>query len=131
METKTTSYYDFYNAFQPELLKNINELLVQEGTDPVNSLHGGFWHDGKWVDPGEGEYRNYWHAYLDCWGDGIRNDSYVSTYFADSDEDPDWEWYYEEVTKRRGEYAKVLVDAVRKMVKEHNLYGEVTIWFSW
>ena len=137
MKTKTVEYYNWFEDIQPEILKNLNALLAEQGIDPVRDLHGGYLADTKWVGVGEGEYVNFWHAYLDVWGDEIRNDNYVITYYP-QDDDEEWAYCKEIIQKsKRNELVLLVVDAVRKMTKDHNFYDEhgdtkpITIWFSW
>jgi hypothetical protein len=104
-------------------------------------LYGGNFKDNKWVGPCESDdYRNYWHAYIELWGERVRNDSYDEVFYADSDDDEDWDWCYEKASnpKERSIYpwsdpkwACDLVTAVRKMCKDHNLYGGVLIRWCW
>ena len=135
MKPKTVEYYDWFEDIQPELLKNINEILVSQGIDPMPKFRTAWFKDGKWVSISESaEYRDFWHVYLDLWGKDIRNDSYVMTYFPE-DDPTEWEGFRDMARKSRGEWAVVLVDAVRKMILDHNLYkngyASMLIWFSW
>lgn len=136
MKPKTMSYYDWHGDFEPELIKNINELLAKQNIDPIKYLHGGYLKDGKWVDVGQGEYRNFWHVYLDMFVENLRNDNYVVTYFPD-DSDEDWEYARKSVSKGYGDWAVVVLDAVRKTLKDNGLYDEngdadkIVFWFSW
>ena len=82
MKSKSVDTFDWMEYVQPELLKHLNELLVAKGIEPLRELHGGTFLDGKWVGVLESnDYRNYWHAYLELWGERLRNDSYQSVYF--------------------------------------------------
>ena len=143
MTPKTTEYYDWHEQLEPVILANLNEILVSKGIDPLDDLHGGNFKDGKWVGVLESEdYRNYWHVYLELWGERIRNDVYDIAYFPYSDDDPGWSYFYEGAVKscehrnKLGhhsdpEWANDLVDAVRKMCRDHDLYERVLIWWSW
>jgi len=145
MQAKTTQYYD-WNDIEPEILKNLNELLVADGIDPIPDLHGGTFKDGKWVGILESnDYRNYWHVYLELWGERLYNDQYQVVYFDHPDNE--WSYSYEIAEKfcskdRSGydhsdtNWARHLVTAVRKMLKDNNLITdpdgeEVVIWWSW
>ena len=47
--------------------------------------------DGKWVGVSESrDYRNYWHAYVEMWGERLHNDSYQNVWFNDADDDEEW-----------------------------------------
>lgn len=141
MTPKSTEYYDWFEDLQPVILANLNEILVSKGIDPLQDLHGGNFKDGKWVGVLESDdYRNYWHVYLDLWGENVRNDSYDQVYYACDDEE--WDYYYEQAEQfgdvtRSGykhsdpKWACDLVDAVRKMCRDHNLYEFVLIKWSW
>lgn len=127
-------YYDFRTQFEPELLKYLNALLVLEGTDPVQSLHGGLWHQGHWVEEGsepplDREYRNYWHAWLDLWGDRVSNGSYVSTWFPDAGDSVDWQAYFTQA-QRRGAWARTLVGAVRALTRDYNITDTI-LYYDW
>ena len=77
MKTKQVTVYDWIEDVVPELLNNLNTLLVAKGIEPLKDLHGGAFLDNKWVGVMDSkDYRNYWHAYVDCWGDHLYNDSY-------------------------------------------------------
>ena len=93
MKTKTIETYDWIEDVQPELLKNLNELLVAKGIEPLEHLHGGSFLDGKWVSILKSkDYRNYWHAYLELWGEGLDNDNYQAMWFPEHDYDKGWEY---------------------------------------
>lgn len=136
MKPKAIKYYDWFKDIEPELVKNINKILAKQNIDPVKDLRGGYFKDGKWVKVLEGEHRDFWHVYLACFGENIRNDNYVLTYFPDN-YDEEWEYFYDLVKKEHGDWATVLLDATRKMLQEHKFYDEnkdvdpVLIWFSW
>ena len=49
MKTKTINSYDWIEDVGPEILKNLNELLVAKGIEPLHDLHGGSFLDNKWV----------------------------------------------------------------------------------
>lgn len=146
MEKKTIEYYNFHEDLQPEILKNLNELLVAEGIEPMRDLHGGTIKDGKWVSVLESrDYRNYWHVYIELWGERIRNDSFDEAYFPHVDNDEEWNYLYERAEKfaecRTYEHSdpkwpRHLVTAMRKMIKDNELVkdpdGElVLIKWSW
>lgn len=131
MQTRTVEYYDWFKDFEPEVMQNLCDLLRAQGIDAPRDMHGGYFKDGKWVGIGEGEYRNFWHCFLDCWGDDIRNDTYVTFYFPESDEDDEWQYHYDTVVETRGEWARDLVTAVRKVVRDHNWREPIVVWFSW
>ena len=141
IQPKTVEYYDWFEDLEPIIVANLNEILISKGIEPLKELHGGSFKDGKWVSVSESEdYRNYWHAYLELWGERVRNDSYDMAYYAESDDDEDWEYDYEQAAnpKSRSSYpwsdpkwACDLVDAVRKMCRDHNLYGNVLIKWCW
>ena len=140
MKSHTVQYYNFTEDLQPEILKNLNELLVAQGIEPLTHLHGGSFKDGKWVSIlDSNDYRNYWHVYVDLWGDGIRNDSYESMYFPCDDSDEEWQYYYDKADKFGQDryprsdslWARDLVTAVRKMFRDHNLFSEDAIVIKW
>jgi hypothetical protein len=141
IQSKTAEYYDWFEDLEPIIVANLNEILVNKGIDPVPDLHGGAFKDGKWVGVLESrDYRNYWHAYLELWGERIRNDSWDEAYYAESDDDEDWSYWYEKAANPKGrsvypwadpKWACDLVDAVRKMCRDHNLYDCVLIKWSW
>jgi hypothetical protein len=143
METTTIKVYDWMNDVGPELLNNLNELLEAKGIELLRDLHGGLFKDGKWVGYGENtnDYRNYWHAYLELWGEKLHNDSYQSMWFNEADNDEEWDYCKERLREwSNGEYRTYnhtdpnwtddLVDAMRKVVKEHFPYDEEVV-FKW
>jgi len=139
MKTTTIEVYDWMNDVGPELLKNLNELLVTKGVEPTHDLHGGSFKDGKWVGVLDSkDYRNYWHAYLELWGEKLHNDSYQSMYFNDPEIDEEWDCYKEQLREWAVSHYKPtdpnwtddLVDAMRKIVKEHFPYDEEVV-FKW
>lgn len=149
MKSKTLNYYDWFEDLKPQILENLNEILAEKGINPVRDLHGGAFKDGKWVGILESEdYRNYWHVWLELWGEGVRNDSYDTVWFPnihDDDSDDGWSWVYEKAeqfaTERNKDHSDPkwacdLVTAVRKMLKDNgfckDLDGEeIVIWYSW
>ena len=143
MTPKTVEYYDWFEDLQPIILANLNEILAGKGIDPVRDLHGGSFKDGKWVSVSDSrDYRNYWHVYLELWGERVRNDSYDEVYYPWSDDDEEWAYWYEQAEKfadikRSGyphtdpKWACDLVTAVRKMCRDHDLYEGVLIKWSW
>ena len=139
MKTETINTYDWMTDVRPELLKNLNELLVAKNIEPLNQLHGGTFKDGKWVGVLESEdYRNYWHAYLELWGEKLHNDSYQSMWFNEHDNDEEWDYCKEQLREWAVSHYKPtdpnwtddLVDAMRKVVKEHFPYDEEVV-FKW
>lgn len=141
IQPKTTEYYDWFEDLEPIIIANLNEILVSKGIDPVRDLHGGSFKDGHWVGVLESrDYRNYWHVYLDLWGERVRNDSFDTAYYPWCNDDEEWAYWYGQAEKfaQRGSYehsdprwACDLVDAVRKMCRDHNLYEDVLIKWSW
>ena len=143
MTPKTVEYFDWFEDLQPVILANLNEILVSKGIDPVRDLHGGSFKDGKWVSVSDSrDYRNYWHVYLELWGERVRNDSYDEVYFPWCDDNEEWAYCYEQAEnfadiKRSGythtdpKWACDLVTAVRKMCRDHDLYEGVLIKWSW
>jgi hypothetical protein len=143
MTPKTVEYYDWFEDLEPIVLENLNEILVSKGIEPVKNLHGGAFKDGKWVSVLESkDYRNYWHAYLDLWGERVRNDSYDEAYYNWCDDDEEWSYCYEQAEKfgdvkgsgynhSDPKWACDLVDAIRKMCRDHNLYEGILIKWSW
>jgi hypothetical protein len=149
MKTQTVETYDWQEDVEPELLKNLNELLVAKGIDPLDDLHGGAFLDGKWVSVGQSkDYRNYWHAYVDMWGERLHNDSYQNVWFNDADDDEEWdycikhlrEWanhVYRQYNHTDPNWTDDLVTAMRKVVKEHfpkdEVHGghPVVFWWCW
>lgn len=108
-------YYNWFNDIQPELCKNIGITENQMS---------------EYVD---GKYRNYWHVWLEIFSEDVQNDTYSRMYFPDDD---DYSCYKAALQKviddgRYGPWAFDLIDAVQKMVNDHNLHGEVIIYFSW
>jgi len=139
MKTKQITVYNWMEDVQPELLNNLNDLLVAKGIEPLTELHGGTFLDGKWVGVLESnDYRNYWHAYLELWGDKLHNDSYQSMWFNEHDNDEEWDYYKKRLRKWAVQHYKPtdpnwtddLVDAMRKIVKEHFPYDEEVV-FKW
>jgi len=127
MKPRIFEYYDFYEDIEPELLKNLNALLAEEGTDPITDLSSGYFKDGHWVNPSDGgEYRNFWHVWLEFFGEDIRNDSYVCTYFPLEV----YDYVYERADEQYGLWATTLIKAVEQMSTEHG-FGSITIWYSW
>jgi hypothetical protein len=137
-------YFDWMEDVGPAILQNLNELLVAKNIEPLVQLCGGSFKDGKWVGILDSkDYRNYWHVYLELFGEGLRNDQYQVEYFPEVEDD----WYrcYEladkfcEEQQRSGydhtdpHWARDLVTATKKWVDEnvdpHN--PKVTFWWSW
>ena len=150
MKPNKVETYDWMEDFGPTVAQNLNELLIAEGIDPLpqkNTLHSGLFKDGKWVGFGENtnDYRNYWHAYLELWGDGLRNDNYQVVYFPHWNNDEEWDYISDRAEKwtTDGQYkhsdpgwARKLVTAVRKTLKE-NIEPEdedgykIVFWWCW
>ncbi len=144
MKTTTVETHDWIADFGPELLKNLNELLVAKGIEPMHDYHGGTFKDNKWVGVSESnDYRNYWHAYLELWGEKLHNDSYQAMWFPDHDNDEEWEYCKERLREwSNGKYRTYdhtdpnwtddLVDAVRKIVVENFPNDErIVFWWCW
>ena len=141
IQPKTTEYYDWFEDLEPIILSNLNEILVSKGIDPVRDLHGGAFKDGKWVGVLESrDYRNYWHAYLELWGERVRNDTFDEVYYPWCDDEDEWAYWYERASNPKSrsiypwsdpKWACDLVHAVRKMCRDHNLYESVLIKWSW
>ena len=131
MKTTIIEAYDWMEDVGPELLKNLNELLVVKGIEPLPDLHGGAFKDGRWVGVLESkDYRNYWHAYLELWGERLHNDSYQSMWFNEVDNDEEWDYCKERLREWANHpyrsyphsdpnWTDDLVDAMRRVVKEH------------
>lgn len=82
-------------------------------------------------------YYDFWHVWLEFWGENIRNDTYVRTWFDHVDDDEAWDRTKENVTKKYGEWAILLVDGVRSLQREQG-WGtgdeeaeDILIWYSW
>jgi len=141
MKSKSVDTFDWMEYVQPELLKHLNELLVAKGIEPLRELHGGTFLDGKWVGVLESnDYRNYWHAYLELWGERLRNDSYQSVYFPVHDDDEEWDYCKEQLREWAVQVYKPtdpnwtddLVTAMRKVVTEHFPNDEqIIFWWCW
>ena len=142
MKTKQVNTYDWIEDVGPEILKNLNELLAAKGIEPLEDLHGGSFLDNKWVGISESEdYRNYWHAYIELWGEKLHNDSYQTAWFPEVDEDDGWDYYKETLRKWSGDrtyqhtdpdWTDDLVDAVRKTAKENFPDDEqIVFWWCW
>ena len=139
MKTTTTEVYNWMEDVGPELLKNLNELLVTKGVEPLRDLHGGTFKDGRWVGVLESDdYRNYWHAYLELWGERLHNDNYQAMYFPEHDSDEEWDYCKEQLREWAVSHYKPtdpnwtddLVDAMRRVVKEH-FPDDEEIVFKW
>lgn len=139
MKTTTIEIYNWMNDVGPELLWNLNELLDAKGIESLRDLHGGAFKDGKWVGVLESkDYRNYWHAYLELWGEKLHNDSYQSMWFPEADNDEEWDYCKERLREWAISHYKPvdpnwtddLVDAMRRVVKEH-FPNDEEIVFKW
>ena len=137
MQAKTIQYYDWYEDIQPVLYDNLCASLRAQGIDCPDNFRGGWFKDGHWVDvDASADYRDYWHVYLKFWGERIRNDSYVMTYFPPNDP-KEWDGWRAEAKTEFGPWAVDLVDAVHKMLVDHKIYNDddldaaILIWFSW
>jgi hypothetical protein len=139
MKTTTVEVYDWMEYVGPELLKNLNELLVAKGVEPLRDLHGGSFKDGRWVGVLESDdYRNYWHSYLELWGERLHNDNYQAMYFPEHDNDEEWEYCKEQLREWAVSHYKPtdpnwtddLVTAMRKLVVEH-FPNDEEIVFKW
>jgi hypothetical protein len=150
MKTEQITTYNWQQDVGPELLKNLNEILEAKGIEPLHDLHGGRFKDGKWVGFGieTNDYRNYWHAYIELWGERLFNDSYQNVWFNDADDDSEWDYCRDRLRawssgRYRGSahadpnWTDDLVTAMRQVVKEHfpsdGTYGghPVVFWWSW
>jgi len=139
MKTTTIEVYDWMDDVQPVLLANLNELLAAKGIEPLTQLHGGNFKDNKWVSVLESDdYRNYWHAYLELWGEKLHNDSYQSMWFNEVDNDEEWDYCKEQLREWAAKVYKPtdlnwtddLVDAMRRVVKDHFPEDEEIV-FKW
>lgn len=139
MKTTTVEVYDWIEDVGPELLKNLNELLVTKGVESLRDLHGGAFKDGRWVGVLESDdYRNYWHAYLELWGERLHNDNYQAMYFPEHDNDEEWDYCKEQLREWAVSHYKPtdpnwtddLVTAMRKLVVEH-FPNDEEIVFKW
>jgi hypothetical protein len=149
MKSSQTTTYDWQEDVEPVLRANLNELLVAKGIEPLADLHGGAFLDGRWVSVTESrDYRNYWHAYVEMWGERLHNDSYQNVWFNDADDDEEWdycvkhlrEWanhVYRQYGHTDPNWTDDLVTALRKTIKEHfprdEVYGghPVVFWWCW
>lgn len=145
MKKQTVDYYDWIDDVKPVLLSNLNELLVAKGVQPLQDFHGGSFKDGKWVGVLESrDYRNYWHAYIEVWGEHLSNDSYQVVYFPDPDDDEQWEYYIKLLREwavkvynpTDPNWTDDLVIAVRKLVKENFTVDDsescrTVFWWCW
>lgn len=144
MKAKSLSYYDWFDDVEPQILTNLNEILVGKGWEPVDSLHGGAYKDGKWVSISESkDYRNYWHVYLEIWGENIRNDNYDEVWFPNIDNDEDWDDLCAAAERRSKHHPTTdpkwpidLVNAVRKMLRDNGRCKDpesqcIVFWYSW
>jgi hypothetical protein len=141
MKSEQVTVYNWIEDFGPILLDNLNELLVAKGIEPMRDLHGGSFLDGKWVGVLESkDYRNYWHAYLELWGERLHNDNYQAMYFPEHDNDEEWEYCKEQLREWAVSHYKPtdpnwtddLVDAVRKIVVDNFPNDErITFWWCW
>ena len=146
MKTELIKTYNWIEDFGPAILKNLNELLVAEGTDPISQLHGGSFKDGKWVDVLKSDdYRNYWHVYLALFGDDLRNDSYQRVYFPHYNDAEQWGYISdraEESTSGKNykhsdpKWARNLVTALRKTLEENIEPDDadgyrIVFWWCW
>jgi hypothetical protein len=136
--------YNWIEDVGPELLKNLNELLEVKGIEPLNDLHGGSFLDGKWVGVLEShDYRNYWHAYIELWGERLHNDNYQAMWFPEHENDEEWDYCKEQLREwANGQYRSYehtdpnwtddLVTAMRKLVTENFPNDErIVFWWSW
>ncbi len=139
MKTTTTEVYNWMEDVGPELLKNLNELLEAKGVEPLRDLHGGSFKDGRWVGVLESDdYRNYWHAYLELWGERLHNDNYQAMWFPEHDNDEEWEYCKEQLREWAVSHYRPtdpnwtddLVTAMRKLVVEHFPNDEEVV-FKW
>lgn len=146
MKKHNTDYFDWQEDVEPVIVANLNELLVAKGVEPVRDLHGGSFKDGKWVGVGESDdYRNYWHAYIELWGEGLSNDNFQQEWFPDPSDDEGWQYLTDRLRKWAVAYYKPtdpnwtddLVIAMRKLVKEHFPLDEdgdscrIVFWWCW
>ena len=144
MKSTQTTTYDWQQDVEPILRANLNELLVAKGIEPLADLHGGQFYENKWQRvEGQTDYRNYWHAYIELWGERLHNDNYQAVWFPEHDNDEEWEYCKERL---RGwanhiyrNYKHVdpnwtddLVTAMRKVVVEHFPNDErIVFWWCW
>ena len=145
MKSEQVTVYNWMDDVRPVILANLNELLAAEGIEPLLDLHGGPFLNGKWVgyDEKSNDYRNYWHAYIELWGERLHNDNYQAVWFPEHDNDEEWEYCKERLREwSNGKYRVYdhtdpnwtddLVDAVRKIVVENFPNDEqITFWWCW
>jgi hypothetical protein len=145
IKSRDVKVYDWQEHVRPVLLQYLNELLVQDGIEPVRDLHGGHFLNGKWNGPGGSrDYRDYWHAYLEIWGGDLRNDSYQRVHFWHPDYDEEWdyiaerleEWSVSHYEPTDPKWTRHLVQAMRRLVREDfpidSVEGtEIVFWWSW
>lgn len=127
MNPKSTTYYDWFEDIQPCLAKNIG-ITYDQFREYHKVVHPGY-NDIKGYDR---RYYDFWHVWLEFWGERVRNDSYDTAWFQDADYDEEWAYFYETAIEKYGEWATKLVDAVRQMVREHGMADkEIIIRYSW
>lgn len=133
MKPRMVKYYDWFEDIEPVILENLNDILVSKNIEPLEDLHGGWFLDGKWVGVGNStDYRNYWHVFIELWGERIHNGTYVNIYFPETLED--WDYARERAVEYRNEWAADLVEAVYKMVQDNPDLNEdwsTLVYFNW
>jgi hypothetical protein len=148
MQTMNVEAYDWIELFGPALEANLKTLLEAKGIAAPEDLHGGAYLDGRWVGVLESkDYRNYWHAYIELWGDGLRNDNYQVAYFPLTDDVEEWQYYktlarewangpYRTYDHTDPNWTDDLVEAVR-LTLEQNIEPtdaggyKLVFWWSW
>ena len=131
MKPKTLEYYNWSTDIEPEILKNLNQLLVAKNVEPLKDLHGGYFKNGKWVSSSKSsDYRNYWHVFSDGIGENLRgNDSYAVIQFS-HDYDKNYELWCEDAEKNYGAWARDIIMAAQMMAKDYKL-DRTVVYFSW
>lgn len=121
MKAKQLEYYE-WDDFQ--------EAICQEMGIEVNMFY-------NYTDPiSKKSYCDCWHVWRSVFDCNVNNGCYSSSYFFKSDEhgDKDGEWAYieEKAVKEYGEWSRVFVKAVSRVIDKYNLYDKaVVIYYDW
>lgn len=129
---KTVTYYDYFKDIRPAICRHlgIEEKHFRNYHKVVypnwEELYG--YHKQLISRP----YYDFWHVWLELYGEKLHNDSFVKTNFGMPDEEPS-EYLVNQLKEKYGDWSLKLLDAVKALQIEQGWDGEkdIVIWYSW